>query len=201
MVTIVYDVLVPLFNIKKIVGPDGFDLFSVVTFGTLVSSDDKSFDDFKGKSVSVIDQTVHGKINAKAKKTEYKLDDRKITLDENWSQAMENLWLLGDAALFSVSTIPLIETMKDRYDYFVLRRLLSNSPDSYNDAELITLQKTKTGYTISTNIYQPKANNIVRNVKKLTMNNTGSYDMILFTSFLADYDANKKYFDGILGKN
>ncbi|MCQ2573428.1 MAG: hypothetical protein MJ182_06000 [Treponema sp.] len=200
-VSLIYDVMVPLFNLKRIIDAEGNDIFSIVTFGTLASSLDSSFDDFKGITSKLIKKEKGAAINRKANSTEYTFSNNKIRLDENWSQTMENLWLLGDSALISANEIPSYESMGDRYDYFVLRRLIMSSQDSYVEVPGILIKTEKDGYTITSNIYQHKTDNVVKNFKVLRKNGNGSFNLMLLTAFQKDYIANKKYFDEIVLKN
>jgi len=200
-VTMVYDVLVPLFNLKKITDAQGNDILSLVTFGTLASSVDSSFDDFNGKTTKLIVKEKGAQIDRNAQSIDYTYSGKKIKLDTNWSQTMENLWLLGDSALVSASIIPFYEQMKDRYDLFVIRRLLMSSADSFVDVQGIQIKKEAVGYTITCNIYQPKTDNTVKNVKVLRRKQNNTFNLMLVTVFQKDYLANKKYFDNIIEKN
>ena len=200
-VTVVFDVLVPLFNIKKIVDPEGFEILTLETFGTLNSSTDYSFDDFKGIDIRAGNAGTVQQINSAAAEKEYDLDGKKIVLDENWTQSMQNLWLLGDAALMSAASIPMNQAMKDRFDWFVIRRLIMSSPDTYVDAPSISIRTDKNGYTILSNICQPKTQNSVKNYKILARNKSGSFDMLLLTAFQKDFTANRKYFENLIKKN
>ena len=200
-VTLVFDVMVPHFNLKKIIDAEGNDIFSVVTFGTLSSSLDTSFDDFKGVTTKMIKKEKSAQINRNAKIADYDFSGMKIHLDENWSQTMENLWLLGDSALVSANTIPVNPQVKDRFDYFVNRRFIMSSQDSYVDAPGINLKNEENGYTIVSSIYQQKTDNAVKNFKVLRRNKDGTFSLLLLTVFQKDYNSNKKYFDEIISKN
>lgn len=200
-VTMVYDVLVPLFNLKKIIDDQGSEIFSLVTFGTLSSSLDSSFDDFSGTTSKLLVKEKGVQIDRKADSIEYTYSGKKIRLDTNWSQTMENLWLLGDSALVSASIVPFYEQMKDRYDLFVIRRLIMSTQDSFVEAPGIVIKNDKEGYTITSNIYQPKTDNTVKNVKVLRRKQNNTFNLMLFTIFQKDYISNKKYFDDLIDLN
>lgn len=200
-VSLVFDPLIPLFNLKRIVDVEGNDIFSAVTFGTLASSIDSSFDDFKGVTSKKIIKEKGIAIDQKAKSIDYTYSGKKIKLDTNWSQSMENLWLLGDTALVSANVIPAYEELGDKYDDFVIRRIIRSSQDSFVELPGINIKQDKNGYTITSTIYQHKTDNIVKNFKVLRKMNNGSYNLVLLTVFQKDYASNKKYFDDLVSKN
>ncbi len=200
-VSMVYDVMVPLFNLKKIEDAEGNSIFALVTFGTLASSLDSSFDDFNGTTSRLIKKEAGVTLDRKAEANIYEYGNMKIKLDKNWSQTMENLWLLGDSALVSASMIPSYEKLADRFDDFVIRRLLMSSQDSFIEVPGILIKEEKNGYSITSNIYQQKTDNTVKNFKILRKNKDGSFNLILITVFQKDYLANKKYFDDLIAKN
>jgi len=200
-VSMTYDVLVPLFNLKKITDAEGKDILSVVTFGTLTSSTDNSFDEFNGMSSKIIKKEKGVQLNRKAESIDYTYSGKKIRLDTNWSQSMENLWLLGDSALISASVIPAYEQMENRYDLFVIRRLLMSTQESYIDVQGIDIKKEKNGYTITSDVYQPKTDNMLKNIKVLRRKQNNSFNLMIFTAFQRDYLSNKKYFDDIIIRN
>lgn len=200
-VTLVYDVMIPLFNLKRIVDLEGKDIFSAVTFGTLTSSEDTSFDDFAGKTTKITKKESGAKLNRKAKASEYVFDEMKITLDANWTQSMENLWLLEDSSLATITTLPAGNFADNFYNYYVLRHMIMSPQNSYIDAPNIVIQNEANGYSVVSNIYQYNSDKVVKNVKLLKKSEGGKYFLVLFTTFQKDYSANKKYFDDLLNKN
>lgn len=200
-VSTVYDVMIPLFNLKRIVDAEGNDILSAVTCGTLVSSEDTSFDDFKGVTNKIIKKEPGAKLNRKAKATDFIYENLTIQLDENWTQGMENLWLLGDAAIATITTLPSPSVNSDRYDYYVLRHLIMSPQDSYVDIAGLNIKPEENGYVITSNIYQHETDNIVKNFKVLSKDSNGKITLKLFTAFQRDYSANKKYFDDLIKKN
>ncbi|MCF0242970.1 MAG: hypothetical protein HUK25_10040 [Treponema sp.] len=196
-----YDCLVPLFNVKNISDAEGKDIFTLETFGTLASSSDFSFDNFKGIPKTKEVKNVKQKNIKGGKSTEYEVDGRKIYLDSHWTQSMENLWFFEDSAMVSASKIPLNENVKDRYDLFVIRRLLMSTFESYADASSISVKSEKGGYKLTSTIYQYTDDNVVRNVKLLKKRNDGAFDFTMFSIFQNEYAAMKKYIESYISKN
>lgn len=207
-VVMTYDCIIPLFNLKSISDMEGKELFTCVTFGTLTSSSDKSFDDFKGFSsdAGTRNQNKSGrklfKPSKKASEIIYQLDDKKIVLDSDWSQSMDNLWLLGDAALLSASAIPATTQMSSiLYNQFILRRLISSGQDSYTNLKTLSVVSKNGNITLNILVSQPKNGNTMRSIKSVSENANGTFTLLLFTSFEEEYAANKKYFDKLISKN
>lgn len=196
-VSVIFDATVPVFNVKRIIDNTGNDILSLVTFGTLASSSDSSFDNFKG--ISNKTKGSNKKIS-KAKAVSYDYNNINIKLDENWKQGMENLWLLDDSALVAVNHIPENKSFSDRYDAFVLRRLLMSSQDSYVFVPSISIKKQKDGYIINSDIVQ-KSGKIYKNFKILKRENSDSFNLILLNIFSPDYLSNRKYFDSLIQGN
>lgn len=138
-VQVVYDAVVPLFNLKAIYDRSGNAKFELVTVGRLNSSSDKSFDNFLG-----FDDSDKNKLNAKKYKTkksdfiEYKISDNQstknqnvtqfITLDSTWNSPMQNMWFRGNEAFISAGKI----SANLSFVYFV-KNILINAEASYSD--------------------------------------------------------------------
>ena len=85
-VKIEYDFYIPIFNVARIQAEDGKTLFEAVCMGKLTSSSDKVFSGFKG--------IKHADISAN-------ITDSGDVPAEEWEQIDDNLWLLGDNAIFT----------------------------------------------------------------------------------------------------
>lgn len=179
-VTICYDSLIPLYNIKSIRGTDGSLILSCITFGRIVNGEDTSFEDFKGL---VAAKPYHApskkKIKGKTKKFETQ-EGQKITLDTNWEQAMDNCWMYGDEAFLTIATIPTYFEDRTINDLFVLRRITESTGGSYIDFENIELivDSKKNLTKITARSSQSQNGKIVYIIKELTTNpdkETSSY--------------------------
>jgi hypothetical protein len=200
-VTVEYDCLVPLFNVKKITSADGSVLFQVVTGGALHSSEDTAFTVFTGVPDKYVDRThVFSRDNGAKPKKVVTTDGQTITLDSQWVQAMDNLWLLGDTAIVSAAVIPVPGgAASDKADYVVLRRMLQSTKDSYVNWSDISLAFGKKQYIINSVFVQPESNTVTRTFRILTKKYGGGYYFFTLSVFNNIYQTNRSYFDGIIG--
>lgn len=171
-VTMCFDSLVPLFNLKQILGSNNELLFSCITFGRLLSGDDKSFENFKGL-VPAKDYHAPTKTKIKGKAAKYKTQDgQQITLDSNWTQEMENCWMYGEEAMITIASIPQYFEEKAINDLFVMRRILESTDGSYTDIENAEFKFDEKNYTIriTARSSQLENNRIVYIIKQITTN-------------------------------
>ena len=172
-VTICFDSLIPLFNIKSIKNnQDGNLAFTCVTYGRIINTQDTSFEDFKGLLPS---KPYHAptvkKVKGKSKKFTTQ-DGQTITLDTNWEQKMDNLWMFGEEASISIATIPGYFEDNDVNTLFVLRRITESTSGSYTDIENMELSKDPKKYItkVTAHISQPDNNKVVYVIKEITTN-------------------------------
>ena len=210
-VTVLYDFLVPLFNIKLIESNSAEAQFFVVTCGRISSNDDTSFDSFKGFPAKYSDKNHKFKKNKKAESKIFTMEDgQSIALDTNWTQSMENLWLLGDAALVSMGTIPENAVVQvensPKVSPFIIRQLLLSNSTSYTDWKSIYIENyasyvrndlNSSSYTVRTMIYQPSSANLTKNIKVISKKESG-YCFFTLTAFDNIYRKNERYFNDIL---
>ena len=226
-VDVVYDFFVPLFNVKKIETLSGETVFSVVTTGRIQSSEDVSFDSFKGFPEKYPSKKHSFKKNKKAVPSEYTTaDGQKITLDSSWVQSMENLWLLGDAALVSAGMIPGSVNQSAggasgngagrgaddvASSAFILRQLLLSGGVSYTDWKNLKVENFESLYKnessevagtgkpfkLNVNVWQHDTENLTRSIKVITKKE-GGYAFFTFTAFENVYSKYRSYFDGIV---
>lgn len=172
-VEICFDSLIPLFNIKSIKNKqDGNIAFTCVTYGRIINAQDTSFEDFKGLLPS---KPYHAptvkKVKGKSKKFTTQ-DGQTITLDSNWEQKMDNLWMFGEEASISIATIPGYFEDNDVNTLFVLRRITESTSGSYTDIENMELSKDPKKYItkVTAHISQPDNNKVVYVIKEITTN-------------------------------
>ena len=211
-VSIIYDFLVPLFNIKLIESNAAEAQFFVVSAGRITSAGDTAFDLFKGFPAKYSGKNHKFKKNKKAESVVYTMEDgQSVTLDSNWTQSMDNLWLLGDAALISMGTIPenaLVSVENSpKVSPFILRQLLLSNSSSYVDWRSIYIQDyakyvrnddlNSSTYTVNAMIYQPSTSNLTKNIKIISKKESG-YCFFTITAYDNVYARNEKYFNDIL---
>ena len=197
-VSITFDARVPLFNIRTIADAKGTKVLDCVTIGTIKSSEDTTFSDFKGISTEKPAVQKESKKAAKAKT--YKFEKRSVVLDENWEQKMENFWTLGNDSLITMSALPKVSENKTLNDLYVQRKLLESSEGSYTDyqnCEIIYTQ-AKDSYKITTVSYFPESKATVCITKLLTRNAEAGFDYFSISTYQTAYLKNSAYFDKIV---
>lgn len=197
-VSITFDARIPLFNIRSITDSKGSDAFDCVTIGTIKSSDDKSFEAFKGITAQKTTVTKETRKTAKAKIC--KFENRQVTLDEGWEQKMENFWTLGNDSLITMSALPKVAEDKNLNDLYVQRKLLESSEGSYTDYQNceVTYTQAKDSYKIVSTSFFPESNASVYLTKILTRNNDGGFDYFSISTYQSAYLKNPSYFDKIV---
>ena len=116
-VTIMFNPLVPIFNIEAIKGADGKILLQLQTIGMLSSSGDKSFTQYKRIDGLPKDKTRNFKNDKKAKKQKVSALGIDINLDTQWTQKSDAMWALGDYAMLMVASIGNTDQMSQPHDY------------------------------------------------------------------------------------
>lgn len=218
-VSLDFNIYIPIFNLESIKSSDGKILFQALTCGKLSNSQDSSFTDFKGVQGLPKDKKRNFKVSSKAKKlqvnfenninsqkTSGKLENQKIvqnlTLDENWKQGMENLWLLGDYAILSLSLIqnPQQNSTQKNFGDFLIRRFIQSTNQSYALFPYLNLEQSQNSIKITNVFFEPQSENVTRDIKILTKisNSSETYALLTLTMFDNVYQKNKKYFTSIL---
>ena len=202
-VTVIYDSTVPLFSIKAIENARGTADFFVVTTGRIQSSEDTTFEDFKGFPKNHNDKKHSFKKPKKSKITEYELSDgQRISLDECWQRSMENMWFCQNAAVISIGTINVPSGAKaasgKTASSEVLRTLLKSTGNSYCNWESVEIENNASGCTVRSTVYQPSAENITVNIKKLTAGTDEVFYFLTAAVFKSAYDKNRSYFESVI---
>ena len=197
-VIITFDARIPLFNIRSITDAKGNKILDCVTIGSIKSSEDTSFSDFKG--ISNAKPSVQKETKKTAKAKTYKFEKRSVTLDENWEQKMENFWTLGNDSLITMSALPKVSENKTLNDLYVQRKLLESTEGSYTDFQNceITYTQAKDSYRIITTSYFPESKAAVYITKLLTRNTEGGFDYFSISTYQTAYLKNPSYFDKIV---
>jgi hypothetical protein len=203
-VTTLYDVLIPLWNVKSIVDYTGKVLFDCVTIGRLSSNNDKSFDEFKGFSnvqnkgkVQKFKKSVPAEINIKD-------NNLKVIIDSNWTAVNDFIYLLGDEANISAYGT----AFKGNYDaekktLWTLRLFLAGSEKSYTDIssiEIINKTENERFTKISYKSYLPDSKNIIYTTRLINIPSNSKENVNLFSLSvnLNAYTKKKAYYDGII---
>ena len=195
---ITFDARVPLFNIRSIADEKGNKVFDCVTIGTIKSSEDNTFSEFKG--INYEKPAVQKETKKASKAKICKFENRSVTLDEGWEQKMENFWTLGNDSLITMSALPKVSENKTLNDLYVQRKLLESSEGSYIDFRNceITYTAAKDNYKIVTVSYFPENNTKVYLTKLLTRNKDEGFDYFSISTYQTAYLKNPAYFDKIV---
>lgn len=201
-VHIVFDYLVPLFNVKKIVSNDNKVLLEVATTGILVSSADTAFVDFAGFPPVVPNSKAAWRAEKNTKKQTHALaDGQAVTLDEAWAEAASASWLLGESAfLFMRSFSTQASTAgaeTDGHILAILRRVLASSQGSFSDWKDLSLEKKGQVYALSAISMQRDTGRFVRVFYRVAEKKSGAAALLLSVDN-AVYETNRAYFDAIL---
>lgn len=201
-VTIVFNTMVPIFNIEEIRTGDGTKVFSTITVGQLVSSDDKSFTDYKGVETAPKDLKRKFQKKSGAKSMDAKYQNQSIKLTNQWTQAnMDGVWLMDDYAYLSMATVSIPDSMKNSTQLFedmTVRMIGESTSGSYTVWKQKTVSRSK-NVTVVTNLYyQPDTGDVTRDFSVLTKCADGTYAFLKLTVFDGIYMQNRSYFDGIL---
>lgn len=198
-VILTFDCVIPLFNLKSITDPTGKIIFDCATIGIISSSQDTSFDNFKGLP-KVDFPKASKKFKSKAKKQIYMTEDKQqITLDNDWQEIMPGFWALNESALLSMNKIAFSTEKEDFSNYFILRKLISSAENSYVDfSTMEILQNDKTNQIkIVTNNHQPASDKVIKNIKIITPLEN-EYSFFSLAIFEPDYTNKRSYFDKIV---
>lgn len=200
-VKICFDSLIPLFNIKQILGTNNVQLFTCITFGRILNGEDKTFDEFKGLvPAKAYHAPVKTKIKGKTKKYTTQ-DGQQITLDKNWSQTMENCWIYGEEAFITIATIPQYFEDRTMNDLFVMRRILESTGGSYTDIQNAEFSFDNKNHTIriTARSSQPENNQIVYVIKQITNNPSKELNSYISLAVYEDsYLDKSNYYNGLL---
>ncbi len=208
-----FNIYIPIFNLESIKASDGKVLFEVLTCGKLSNSQDSSFETFKGVQGLPKDKKRNFKTSSKAKKLQVNFETdfnskkivQNLTLDETWKAGMENLWLLGDYALLSLSVIQnpqqnVPNLNQENFSDILIRRFIQSTNQSYALFPYLNLEQTENSVKITNVFFEPQTQNVTRDIKILTRLSDSEevYALLTLTMFDNVYQKNKKYFTSIL---
>lgn len=201
-VTMKYSFDIPIFNLREIIGVDGTPVFEVVTVGALASSSDNSFSEFKGFPAPMQDKNRNFTSTEKKPSEKIGYESQEIKLDDQWTQAAENMFLLGDVAILVMSEFNPAEQTVAAGNQAILdafcRNLSLGSTGSYTDWGNRKLERKKNQVRVSLRTHLPQDEAVSQNFKFITKNKDGKYSLMTLTVFDKAYKANRKYFDAII---
>lgn len=186
-----WNTIIPFFNIESIYNEDeAKNVFMVATIGRINSTDDKSFENFKGFSEDFMAKKHKAKINTKAEDfvIQNKTTGNTYILHKDWKQPAENMFTLGDFAVFFETSIP------GQKQNFIKRQLLLSSGENYIDFSRIEFKNN----LIKANYYNFQTGNVTTTFKRFEKKSKSEQFAYCSLSVFNDvYKKNSKYFDKI----
>ena len=200
-VMLYFDPLIPIYNLEKIISVDKKPVLQIVTAGQLVSSEDKSFENFKGIAAKFKDTNHTFKKDKKAKAVvvSYKENENsvelKAKLDSSWNAAAENFYTLGNVAVFTVSQV----TSPTEGNLEILnRRLVLGTETVYPNWQNQKIEKKKKGTLYTQISYHSEADSYTYDFKFVREIDSKTIGLYTLTVFAGAYTSDKKYFNSIL---
>jgi len=211
VVTIYFDNMIPIFNLKSITDEKGSEVLECCLTGQITSSDDKTFNSFKGFPKEEKKLQKKAEETHRVKSVTYKYNGKKLVLDANWTKQMDNFWTLGNDSMITMGAMPFYSENKKINYIYILRKLMESSNYSYTDLSNIELSydAKKESYKITSFMYQLQSGNTIRNTKILTEGPVPSdtegfilegtqMNYFSISTFENAYKNNPSYFDKII---
>lgn len=196
-IKIVYDVMIPFLNVKRIEDTKGNALFECVELGKISKAEDTDFDKFV-----VVPEIAKVKINSvKAKKAaeqKFILENQKITIDKTWEQKNANMCVQSDDALITMATYMNPNTVKYLSEYYLIRSLLESQEGSFINLDKCDVIFDNNAIRIYSENYMAKTSKVFYGIKYLTMNEDENYDFMSFATTKANYLLKRSYYDKII---
>ena len=200
-VNIVFDCVIPFFNIKSITNPAGTVLLECITFGSLQDNQDKSFSNFKPMNFDNIPSKLE-KMNKKAKTKSIKYGSSSVAVDNSWEQNSNNLYIFGDEAMLLLSEFTIQNSDFIKNSLFIFKNAICNGQGTYIYLPDLSLNydKRKKELTFISTIYLSDDNFPTKHTLILTQNKKEKEKIHYFeltTTYYA-YSAHKKYYENII---
>ncbi len=201
-VKITYNNLIPVFNMERLSTLDGKDVLCVDTVGILTDTNDPAFSYYKGIQGMPKDKSRSFDKKAFSKAKQFSVGKQTVSLDDSWKQENDNMFLLGDNALLTLTEITRPDLFKDSPDQFLtilMRKLSEGSSTSYTIWSKRKASSKENSVKLDSIFWEPVEGNVTRDFKRLTKLQGGGYALLSLTVFDGVYGKKKSYFDKILG--
>ena len=196
-VTVVYDVLVPFFNIKSIYSKQGDLIFNLSTVGVINANSNSAFEDFKGFNYSI--PKIKRKIPAEGKAVKIETPSKgTLTLDKNWENPLASIWTYGDLALIATGSIDNITDDAMLNKLTIVRSVSYSTADNYKNFETMELIFRKNGEVkILAANYSPSEKNEQKNI--IVLSPADKSTVYLSLNVYSDvYEMKPSYFNKII---
>lgn len=206
-VDILFDYLIPIFNIKSITDNKNNVSFEIVTVGHLESSDDKSFSSFKNEKVVMpkakksivkknsnpIDFQVLSNTSSKSKFSQ------SVLIDNAWKKGNTNTCSLENKAFLTIDEMANDENIDSvLLINSLLRNSMQSSTASYVDWKTLKIQYSPIGFVVrssSTQNANDSTTNQISVVSEMAKNVYGYLNLLVYSS---EYEKDSSYFENIV---
>ena len=201
-VDVEYDPVVPIFNVRKITNLENKTVLNCVTAGRLISSEDTTFSGFDGIPSKIAD-TKHSFKNKKMKPSKITLENegfatQSFNLDAQWEQKGNAIWMLGNSAVITTTSLNFPSNFSTYESLFLLRTLLLGGDHSYPDWASQKINFADSGISIQQTFYDPQNGSLKYDFKEVKSLGKQAKSVFSLAVFAGSYKPNKKYFDSIL---
>ncbi|MBR1638048.1 MAG: hypothetical protein IJ688_01520 [Treponema sp.] len=201
-VTIIYDCTIPMFNIRDIIDTEGKTQLKCITTGRLKDNSDTSFDDFKGFPQENTETTGSKKSKSKkskAKSVKYSFENQTLTLDSDWTQAMDNLWLLRNDSVATLSTLPAFDNDDEtRNQLFILRRVIQSARNAYTNYSSLSISNKDTIKITSKVFHSDREQNVYSTMILSKKKGSSDFDIFSISTYEEPWLENTSYFQKII---
>ncbi len=198
-VNILYDCMIPFFNIKRIEDEKGKAIFECVELGRIKSADETTFDRFH-----VFPEKNNVKQNSKkvknAKQVEFAINGQRINLDTTWQEKLDYMWIQNEDAIITMLTYTKDGAEKDNYyyQYYLLRNFLECKDGTFVDYTTSDVVFTDKGFKLYSETHSPDVKKVYYTVKYITINKTSDFDYFSFAATRGAYQTKRSYYEAIL---
>ena len=157
----------------------------------------KELSDFKGFPVPLVDKERNFRTQQTEPSVPIRFNSQQVLLDPQWSQAADNMFMLGDAALLVMSDFSATGDISEIFDVYS-RNFCLGSTGTYSDWRNRVVTRTEDSLSVEILYYMPESNAVSRDFKILHKKADGSWNVLSLTVFDNAYKANRHYFDVLL---
>lgn len=197
-VNIIYDCIIPFFNIKRIEDPKGKILFECVELGKIKTAEETLFDAYQKIPPKIKVKTNSKKI--KAAPEEFIINNQRVVLDTTWEKKLDYMYIQNEDAIITLMTYNVPKERKDEYyyQYFLIRSFLECKDDNFVDYTTADVIFTGKGFKLYSDTYTPNVGKVYYTAKFITSNKNNDYDYLSFAATRGAYQIKQSYYDKIL---
>lgn len=197
-ITIVYDVIIPFFNIKRIENTKGEALFECVELGKIKNAEETIFDNYKPFPPKIKIKQNSKKVKG-VKPVDFEINNQKVVVDSSWEEKLDYMWVQGEDAILTLMTYNTNNNNDPYYiQYFLIRSFLECKDNNFIDYTTCDVIFTDKGFKLYSDTYAPNTKKVYYTVKYITLNKEKNYDYLSFAATRGAYQIKQTYYDKIL---